>query len=277
MNEKLNKIVADLEKSTNLASLELGLYDGGLMGLSLFFFYYSRFASNEKYENLAYEILEIALNKINADTINTIHPRYLVQVGNCIDFLSKEQFIEIEPDFFEDIENMIYDYMQYIIENEALNFSFHEGLIGQCNYFILHRGSKTEEVIKITLDQICSAFAIPGFPKHSVETVFLMPSETLQDVKFFLRKVERLKIYEEQISLLKSHIDDFEKKHTILQSNCPEYYSIQYFREFVGFENKILSKNMLDSHAVYLEDKAIWGLTYMYYEKSDLPNIWKIF
>jgi len=272
MSEKLNKIVGDLEKS-DFTVLPLGLH-GGLMGLSLFFFYYSRFVSNEKYENLAYEIVEIILSKIDINITEPSYAKGLAGIGSCIDFLSKEKFIEIESgDFFEDINHSIY---QNIIKSPVLDYSFQTGLIGICNYFIINQGNKTSEVLKITLDQICSGFAVPDFPKHPVETVFLMPSEILQDVKLFVRKIEKLKIHEEQISLLKFHIENFEKKHTILQSNCPEYYKMQYMRETIGFENKPITESILDDLVTCLYDKAIPGLTLMYCEKPDLPNIWKI-
>lgn len=272
MKETLNKIVHDLENS-DLASLFLGI-NGGLMELSLFFFYYSRFISDEKYENLGYEILELILDRIDINTIKSNYGYGTSGIGSCIDFLIKEQFIEIESeDFFEDLD---YNIFSNIPKSFIWDYSFQTGLIGQCSYFLLRQGNKAEEAIRITLDQLCIGFAIQGFPKHPVETFFLMPSEILQDVKLFLRKIEKLQIYEEQTVLLKSHIEKFEKKHTVLQSNCPEYYETQYLRESVGFENKLLSKNMLNNHTTYIYDKALWGLTYMYYEKPALPNIWKI-
>jgi len=272
MNKKLNKIVNDL-KISDLSVLELGL-DGGLMSLSLFFFYYSRFISNETYENFAYEIFKIIVSKIDINTIQSNYIFGLSGIGICIDFLTKEKFIEIESeDLFEDFNNSIF---KDITKKTTLDFSFQTGLLGRCNYFMLHKNNKTEEVIKISLDRLCSGFAVPDFPKHPIETIFLMPSEVLKDIELFLYKVEKLKIHEEQISLLKYHITKFEKEHTILQSNCFEYYKIQYLRKTIGFENKLLSKKMLDNYVNYISNKAIQGLTFMYYEKPNLPNIWKI-
>ena len=272
MNDTLHKIVKDLEKS-DLTTSNLGLH-GGLMGLSLFFFYYSRFISNEKYENFAYEVLDIIVNTMDINTTEPSYTHCFAEIGSCIDFLVKENFIEIESeDFFEDISNSIFP---NIVKSPVLDYSFQTGLIGLCNYFIIHQDNKSEDAVKITLDQLCSGFAVPGFPKHPVETILLMPSETLQDVKLFLCKIAKFKIYEEQISSLKSHIENFENKHTVLQSNCPEYYKIQYFRETIGLENRLPSKDILDEQVTYLSDKAIQGLTFMYSEKPVLPNIWKI-
>jgi len=272
MNDTLNRIVKSLEKSV-LTTSNLGLH-GGLMGISLFFFYYSRFNSDERYENLAYEILETILNKIDIDTTESNYTCGIAGIGSGIDFLLKEKFIETDSeDIFEDFDNVIFE---DIIQIPKLDYSFQTGLIGLCNYFIHHQNKKTEEVIKFTLDQLCSGFAIHGFPKHPVETVFLMPSEILQDVKLFLCKIEKLKIQEEQTDLLKSHVENFEKKYSVLQSNCPEYYKIQYLRKAIGFENKLPSKDKLNEYLTYLSDKAIQGLTFMYSEKPVLPNIWTI-
>ena len=272
MNETLNKIVKELEES-DLAALHPGL-NGGLMGLSLFFFYYSRFHSNAAYEDFAYGILETVLTKIENNVVASNYAYGLSGIGSCIDFLSKEKFVEIDSeDYFEELDNRI---IESIKLSPVLDYGFQTGLIGLCNYFILHQGNKTSEVLKITLDQICSGFAIPGFPKHPIDTVFLMPSEILRDIKLFLRKIEKLKFHAEQINLLKFHIEKFENEHTILQTNCLKYYKIQYLRETVGFENKPLSKDMLDNCVANLSDKAIQGLTWMYYEKPTLPNVWKI-
>jgi len=272
MNETLNKIVKELEES-DLAALHPGLH-GGLMGLSLFFFYYSRFHSNAAYEDFAYGILETVLTKIENNVVASNYAYGLSGIGSCIDFLSKEKFVELDSeDYFEDLDNRIIESIEL---SPVLDYSFQTGLMGRCNYFLLHPGNKTNEVLQITLDQICSGFAMPDFPKHPIETVFLMPSEILQDIKLFLRKIEKLKLHDEQINLLKSHIENFEKKHTVLQSNCFEYYKMQYLRETVGFENKPVSKDLLDNYVTYLSDKAIQGLTIMYYEKPALSNVWKI-
>ena len=273
MNKTLNDIANDLRKS-DLDTLHLGL-NGGLMGLSLFFFYYSRFVSDETYKDFAGEILNMIVGKM-ADSNTTIsdYGFGFSGIGSCIDFLSKEKFIEIDSeDVFEDLDNNIF---AYITQTPKLDYSFQTGIIGLCNYFIHRQNNKTKEAIKITLDQICSGFAIPDFPKHPIETTFLMPSEVLQDIELFLCKIVKLKIHEEQITLLKYHIGKFEKEHTVLQSNCFEYYKIQYLRKTIGFENKLLSKNRLDNYAIHLSDKAIRGLTLMYYEKPDLPNVWTI-
>ena len=251
----------------------MGLH-GGLTGLALFFFYYSRFVSNEKYENLAYEILKMILSKIDIVTTETNYADGLAGIGSCIDFLSEEKFIEIESeDFFEDVDNSIY---QRIIKSPVLDYSFQTGLVGLCNYFILCQGNKCNEIVKITLDQLGSGFAIPNYSKHPVEIIFLMPSEILKDIKLFLRKIEKMNIHREQVALLKLYIKNFEKTKFVLQSNCFEYYKMQYLRETIGFKNRLISENKLDDCVTHLSDKTIQGLTLMYLERPVLPNIWKI-
>lgn len=272
VNETLNKIVNDLKKS-NLAATHLGL-NGGLMSLSLFFFYYSRFISDETQEDFASEILNIIVEKMADNIIPSNYGFGLAGIGSCIEFLSKEKFLEIDSgDTFEELEKMIFT---DIMRNLILDYSFQTGIIGLCNYFIINQSNKTEEAVKITLDRLCSGFAIPNFPKHPVETVFLMPSEVLQDIKLFLCKVEKLNIHHGQIALLKRYIENFEKKHITLQSNCFEYFKVQYLRRTIGFKNKPLLKDTFDIYVAHLSDKVMFGLTLMYHKKPDLPNIWKI-
>lgn len=271
--QTINDTISDLEKS-DIVSLHIGLNEG-LMGVSLFFFYYSRFIEDETYEDIAYNLLERVLEKIDIGQVELNYASGISGIASCIDFLIKERFLEIESeDFFEDIDHKIFVGIQ---ASPILDCSFQTGITGLCSYFIHHYEeviSKT--AIKATLDKLCSVFSVPEYVKHPINTLFLAPSEILQDIKLLLRRIKQLDLFMEQTTILYTYIEKFERLNYVLQSNCYEYYKIQYLRESIGFENNQITEKMIVNNINGLSDRIIRGISYMYFEKPTLPNIWKI-
>lgn len=118
---------------------EIGVL-GGLSGLALFNFYYSRIFNKEP--TIGSNILETCILKINEGNSKPTYCNGIIGLAWVINHLIKENFIEASNnDVLYDIDNYNHDWIQSSINNN--NFDFFHGAIGYVNYSIDRHNSLT--------------------------------------------------------------------------------------------------------------------------------------
>ncbi len=248
----------------------LGLRNGGLTGISLFFFYYARFTENERYMELANNLIEKVIS--NAPRLMSYYfaPEF-ADIGRTVEQLAKEKFIELDPNEFAGYFGK--PLMPRLREDVGINFGFCTGITGICNFFLDKENS--QEALDITIRHIYSGLKVKGYPKHPVKSFFLFPSEILRDVKIFFLKLEKMDMPIPQKELLEQAIQRFESQE-MLHSNCEEYYILQDLREAGILEDKPKIQSALEEIAENSSDLAFKGLASLSLADSSLPTWWKL-
>lgn len=241
----------------------------GLMGVVLYFLYYQRFTGNKRYEETAFNLLENILSGVSVNQYFD-YATGIVGIGNTLLFLKEEGFMDMDSnDFFNDLDTIVLRKLKSAI---VVNFSHDTGIIGLCHYAI-HR--------PIQMEAIQQAFhhLIKGFEKKicDIDPVFLFPSEILEDIKLFLLEITPVEEISEQITAIHQRIERFESHHSILQSNCPDYRTIQQLREAEICHNPKEIQFLLAEIANESSDVVLRGLAAMSREELSLPSWWKLF
>jgi len=272
VTKQINENIKDISKNLETLSFEpvsLGLRNG-LMGISLFFFYYARFSKNEQYSELANNLLERVLAKVPS-SITYFFAAEFTDIGRTINFSANEKFLEVEANEFTGyFEKPLILRMR---QDMGTDFSFCTGITGICDFFLNRKNQK--EALNIIIGHLYSGLRVKGYPKHPVESLFLFPSEVLRDIKIFLLKLEKENISLPQKELLDFSIQKFEFKK-ILRSNCPEYSVLQDLREaeIMGNQQKIQSS--LETIATTSSDLIFKGLASLSLADNSLPAWWKL-
>jgi hypothetical protein len=248
----------------------LGLRNGGLTGISLFFFHYARFTGDERYVELANDSIEKAIS-IASRYMSYYSASEFANIGRTVELLANEKFIEIEADEFAGYFGE--PLMRRLRDDMGIDFGFCTGTTGICDFFL--NKANNQEVLDITFEHIYSGLRVKGYSKHPVEPLFLFPSEILRDVKIFFLKMEKLNIAIPYKELLEQAIRKLESKK-ILHSNCHEYYVFQDLREVGILENKQRIQSLLEEVATNSSDLAFKGLAALSLENMDLPAWWKL-
>ena len=126
----IHEIAKELNfRSHNLSDLGL---NNGLMGISLFFFLYSRFINKEYEKELAHSFLEKVVENSH-NCLSYVSSYELAHIGKAIDFLSTENFLDIDS---MEISNQLNELlMQRLKYDIGIDFSFQTGIVGICDFF----------------------------------------------------------------------------------------------------------------------------------------------
>ncbi|MDR3340308.1 MAG: hypothetical protein LBT25_09520 [Candidatus Symbiothrix sp.] len=265
----LNAIIKELEtKPFDIARLGLR----GATGISLFFFLYARHTDKEEYEERACTLLEKVLENTASLTSHS-YAQGIAGVGNTVRFLLTESFVEADStDFFNDIDKIIRTELK---KEMPVAFGFESGITGLGHYAL--QSAENTETIRLTVEHLLSAFRVSEYQPHCVSPLFLFPSEILQDVKLFLLQIKDKPEFSNPISSLHKAIETFEKNNAVLQSNCPEYFTLQALR--AAELNRDLEKihTLLPVIASESSDIVLQGLACMSLENPALPAWWKLY
>ena len=271
--KQMKNIISDIAKELEKLAdrfLCLGLKNGGLTGISLFFFFYARFIGDERYEELANNLLENVVFNFS-DYMSYFFASEFADIGRTIDLLANEKFLEVEPSEFA---VCIEEPLMYLLKKDiGINFGFCTGITGVCDFFL--NKANAQEALNITFEHIYSGLNVVGYPKHPIESLFLFPSEILRDVKIFFLKLEKLNIFIPQKELLEQAIRKLESKK-ILHSNCPEYYVLQDLREAEIMDDQLKIKSSLEIIATSSFDLIFKGLASLSLADNSLPAWWKL-
>jgi Lanthionine synthetase C-like protein. len=143
INEHLTSIAQHLyEKSKTVNNI--GLLDGAT-GIALFFFLYSRYFNDIKYESYAHEMIDNIGEKIT-EAEHTEYAGGLAGFGTCIEFLAKHQFIDVNTnEILEDMDQYLQCKLPIFFGNPDLN----NGIGGIVKYFIMRQSKMAENGIKV--------------------------------------------------------------------------------------------------------------------------------
>ena len=266
-------------KAISDSTVDLGLNDG-LLGICLFYFQYSRYTSDRKFEMYAYDLIDKIQNSISTTT----PPGYyngLSGIGSVIAFLIHENFIDADVnEILEDFDNVL---SKFIDENEHYDFGFQEGLIGVATYFCnriqwnrIKLNHSIWMIIKKVLDCLESSLKITNEASCSINPIFLFPSEVIDDTVLFLNLLQNLNYTDKSVFRIKTALDLLKKSPDLLKSNCPEYYRVQSIRKQGIIGECINSQFLLNQINRESHGLALCGMAMMSGNDPYLPSWWKL-
>jgi lantibiotic biosynthesis protein len=132
--EKLSEITDALYKNIDKVDKNIGLM-GGKMGLALYFFYYAKFMAEDKWADVAVDLISDIFDEINNDFTYHTHAGGLAGIGWSIELLAQNEFIDTDTnDVLEALDPYLHKAMIYDITNK--NYDFLHGAVGNGTYFL---------------------------------------------------------------------------------------------------------------------------------------------
>ena len=131
----------------------------GQTGVSMFFFLYARHTENQLFEDYAFDLIEQIKKKIHINSLAD-YETGIAGIGVGIDYFIKNEFLEVDDDFFDDFDKRMYRAVMY---DPWLDFSLYDGLTGYGRYWIsrLHQqpsSMQAKECISYITDKIKNKF-----------------------------------------------------------------------------------------------------------------------
>lgn len=163
----------------------------GKMGISIFFFYYSRHTSNELFADYAMDLLGEIFNQIHLNSPSDFE-KGIAGIGVGINHLIKNGFIKQEDNIFEDLDQRMERAIKY---DPWENFSQYNGLTGYGQYWITRLNDK--EALEKPLD--CLIQIINLIEENLKE----IPLTEQMEVFCFLQDLQKTKINNRLASILK--------------------------------------------------------------------------
>lgn len=133
LNQKLSQI-HQIIKENYQSEVDVGVL-GGLSGLALFEFYYSKYLDVEEPSDFGVEIISSCISKINDGYGMPTFCSGIAGFGWVLDHLNEKEFIELDNDFlFDPIDSYLYEIMCSELKNG--NYDFLHGAVGIGFYFL---------------------------------------------------------------------------------------------------------------------------------------------
>lgn len=142
-----NKELFDIEKQiSSKTSIKFGLLEG-YGGVSLFYFYLARLTQDSKFHDRGMALLSECIEKLDAS--NGSYCNGMSGVGQLLNHLVEEDFVEIPDEIFEDLDYHIQKWT--VAELERKNLDLLYGASGSLLY--LFQRSKIKHELKIFLEE----------------------------------------------------------------------------------------------------------------------------
>ena len=109
----------------------------GKLGIAIFFFHYARFTGEELFDEYAWDLVVAMQEQLHAN----YRPDYewgIAGIGVGIDYLIRSGLIEVDEDFFEDLDERMYRAVMY---DPYPDYSRDEGLTGYGWYWLCRRAN----------------------------------------------------------------------------------------------------------------------------------------
>ncbi len=134
LEEKLKEIYSVLKEDQISEDSNLGVL-AGISGISLFQFYYAKWAGLEEAEDLGISIISEIVDYINKGYSFPTFCTGIAGAGWVLEFLNQQEFIEIDSDdLLSGLDEYLFEAM--IVDIEKENFDFLHGAIGYGYYFL---------------------------------------------------------------------------------------------------------------------------------------------
>ena len=153
---KLAEIADALVQHTGQLKENIGLM-GGKIGVALFYFYYAKYLGNDKYADLAVELISEIFDVINKDFTYHTHAGGLAGIGWSVEHLAQNEFIDTDTnEILADLDPYLHKTMIYDIQNGS--FDFLHGAVGNGVYFLNRRNNeKSKDYLKELIDELDKA------------------------------------------------------------------------------------------------------------------------
>jgi len=150
-----NKQILDIEKQiSSQTSKKFGLLEG-YGGVSLFYFYLGRLTKNTTYHDRGMELLSECIEKLDAR--NGSYCNGMSGIGQLLNLLVEEDFVEIPAELFDYLDNQIKKWTLTELERNNLDLLY--GATGSLLY--LCQRSKTKPELKSFLEKsLCTVDSI---------------------------------------------------------------------------------------------------------------------
>ncbi|MCD7976092.1 MAG: hypothetical protein LUG51_02660 [Tannerellaceae bacterium] len=103
----------------------------GKMGIAVFFFHFAQYTDNMLFSDYALDLIIEIQNQLHANS-RADYEKGVAGIGIGIDYLTRNDFLDIEDDIFEDLDERMYRAVMY---DPWPNFTLYEGLIGYGKYW----------------------------------------------------------------------------------------------------------------------------------------------
>ncbi len=104
----------------------------GKMGIAVFFSHYARHTNNQLFEDYALELIEGIQEQIHGAS-PTDYERGIAGIGVGMDYLIRNNFLDVDDDFFDDFDRRMYRAVMY---DPWPDLSLYDGLAGYGSYWI---------------------------------------------------------------------------------------------------------------------------------------------
>ena len=104
----------------------------GKMGIAIFFFHYAQHTGNELYADYSMDLIDEMLNQIHVNS-PADYEKGIAGIGIGIDYLIRNNFLNVEDDICEDFDDRMYRATMY---DPWQDFSQYNGLTGYGRYWI---------------------------------------------------------------------------------------------------------------------------------------------
>ncbi len=146
---KLNEIKDTIDKST-YDNYKISSLVGGSAGIALFYFYCSKYTSNENCYDKGYELISNIFDSINQGEGYYSFSNGITGIGWLIEHLEEQGFIDSDTnEMLSGLDVFAYDRM--IFEIQSKNFDFLHGALG-IGFYLLSRLKKNREVEKYLIN-----------------------------------------------------------------------------------------------------------------------------
>jgi hypothetical protein len=137
MQNQISTIEKQLEQLTNILLLNGTLTEcpdliQGKMGIAVFFFHYARHTGNELFADYAMDLIGEMLDQIHVNS-PADYEKGIAGIGVGIDYLIRNNFLNVEDDICEDFDYRMYRAVMY---DPWPDFSQYNGLTGYGRYWI---------------------------------------------------------------------------------------------------------------------------------------------
>jgi hypothetical protein len=197
----------------------------GKMGISIFFFHYAQYTSNELFENYALDLIR----EIQAQIHNNSPADYengLAGIGVGMDYLINHQFLCADEDIFEDFDKRMYRAVMYDTWHD---FSLYDGLSGYGQYWI----TRLRYPMSFSQAQECLKHIV----KCLEEEIMNIAENEHTDVHCFLLNIQKIagfNIYSGLINSLSELSPTFSRFDNSLVGNVAELFQLSHYFEHVS-------------------------------------------
>ncbi len=210
MEQKLQQIADTLLLNGTLVECP-GLIHGK-MGIAIFFFHYAQYTGNELFEDYAMELIEEIQCQIHANS-PVDYERGIAGIGVGMDYLIRNNFLEVNDDFFDDFDQRMYLAVMY---DPWQDFSLYDGIVGYGSYWIcrMNRQADSRHAHK-ALEQILSSIR---------ENTRELTEREQTDIICFLCDLSAAPPFTERVATLMKQLKHSRHMESPSINNDPEQY-----------------------------------------------------